>query len=125
MNIFQMESNFIKISQIKKFWDILNKDYRRFKSLLKDADEACVAFDTNQWESLFLYSIVKDGVSIKVVKEKLIKGGIHEKTINECFYNILKARRKIELGQWSWNEIEEYDIAEENIKKTSTKFCFI
>ena len=43
-----MESNFIKISQIKKFWDILNKDYRRFKSLLKDADEACVAFDKNQ-----------------------------------------------------------------------------
>ena len=28
-------------------------------------------------------------------------------------------------GMWSWNEIEEFDIPLEEIKKSSTKYSFI
>ena len=45
--------------------------------------------------------------------------------MNDLFYTILKYKYKTEKGIWSWNEIEEYDIPLEMIKKTSNKFKFI
>ena len=34
-------------------------------------------------------------------------------------------KKKSEDGMFSWNEIIEWDIPEEDIKKPSTKFSFI
>jgi len=45
--------------------------------------------------------------------------------MKDLFYTILKYKNKMKEGIWSWNEIEEYDIPMEMIKKTTTKFNFI
>ena len=108
------------------FWIILKKEFRHFKSYLKDYDEEqFLNYNEGQFECLFLYSIVNDTPVMKKIKKKLMNNGFEEKYVNELFYNIMKYKHKIETKCWSWNEIEDYDIPLDMIEKTTTKFCFI
>ena len=108
-----------------QFWEILNKDFRKFKSYMLDTDDDFFSYNQHQFEALFLYTIVNDGNTMKKIKTKLVNNGMDDKYINEVFYNIMKYKYKLTNGVWSWNEIEEYDIPIDEIKKTTTKFCFI
>jgi hypothetical protein len=110
----------------ENFYNILNKDFRKFKSFLLDEKyEVFKNHSTNDFQELFLYAIVDNAYAMKSVKNKLLKFNIHEKDINKCFYTILKFRYKLENGLFSWNEIEEWQIPYDQIKKTTTKFTFI
>ena len=114
------------ISVDNNFWIILKKDFKKFKSYLKDYDEEkFLNYTEGEFESLFLYSIVNDIPAIKNIKKKLMDNGLEEKYINTLFYTIMKYKHKIDTKIWSWNEIIEYDIPMDMIEKTTTKFCFI
>ena len=109
----------------ERFYNILNKDFRKFKSCLLDENyELFNKYDKKELEVLFLYSIVDNPNGMKSVKKKLLKNNINEKEINNLFYTILKFKYKQERGLWSWNEIEEMDIELDSIKETSTKYSF-
>ena len=114
------------ISIDNNFWIILKKDFKKFKTYLKDYDEEqFLNYTEGEFESLFLYSIVNDIPAIKKIKKKLMDNGLEEKYINTLFYTIMKYKHKIDVGKFSWNEIEEWDIPMELIKSTTTKFSFI
>ena len=114
------------ISIDNDFWIILKKEFKKFKSYLKDYDEEqFLNYNEGQFECLFLYSIVNDTPTMKKVKKQLINNGLEEKYINDLFYTIMKYKHKVDNKMWSWNEIIEYDIPMELIEKTTTKFCFI
>ena len=108
------------------FWIILKKEFKKFKSYLKDYDEEeFLNCKEGQFECLFLHSIVDDNPTMKKIKNKLMYNGLEEKYINNLFYNIMKYRHKVEVGKFSWNECIEWDIPMEFIKTTTTKFSFI
>tara|TARA_R110000824_G_scaffold15163_3_gene63954 strand:+ start:283 stop:633 length:351 start_codon:yes stop_codon:yes gene_type:complete len=108
------------------FWDTINKDYRKFKSFCYDEDYNMFSkFNTDKMETLFLFSMTDNNKCMRDIKKKCMDNGITEKYMNNLFYTILKYKYKTDNGIWSWNEIEEYDIPLEMIKKTSTKFKFI
>lgn len=108
------------------FWDTVNKDYRKFKSFCYDEDYNMFSkFTNDKMETLFLFSMTDNNKCMRDIKKKCMDNGITEKYMNDLFYTILKYKYKTDNGIWSWNEIEEYDIPLEMIKKTSTKFKFI
>ena len=47
-----------------------------------------------------------------------------KKKINKFIYSFLKINHKSEKGIWSWNEIEEWDIPFDKVKKSTTKYSF-
>lgn len=108
------------------FWIILKKEFRHFKSYLKDYDEEqFLNYNEGEFECLFLYSIVNDTPVMKKIKKKLMDNGFEEKYINKLFYTVMKYKHKVVNKMWSWNEIEDYNIPLDMIEKTTTKFCFI
>jgi hypothetical protein len=108
----------------ENFFNILNKDFKKFKSNLLDMDyDVFKNYNKRELEVLFLYSIVDNTNAMKTIKNKLIKS-VMESEINKCFYNILKFKYKQDNGLWSWNEINEWDIPFDEIKKTTTNFNF-
>lgn len=109
-----------------KIFDILKKDIKKFKSKLLDENYDLFK-DTEQDKinNLFLYSIVKNNKIMKKVKIELLNNNITEKEINDLFYKTLKFYYKQEEGIFSWNEIEEWAIDLEDIKKTTTNYTLI
>ncbi len=109
-----------------KIFEILDKDFKKFKSGLYDDDyDLFKDLDKEKMHNLFLYSIVQNSKVMKKVKLKLLKNNIPEKDINDLFYKTLKFYYKYEKGLFSWNEIEEWDIDLNDIKDTSTKYTLI
>ncbi len=109
-----------------KIVDVLSKDIKKFKSALLNINyEEFIKISDERINNLFLFSIVKNNKIMKKVKVKLLSNNIKEKDINDLFYKILKFHYKHEEGIFSWNEIEEWDIDFEDIKKTTTKYTLI
>ncbi len=109
-----------------KIFNVLKKDIKKFKSGLFDENyEEFSKLDEDRINNLFLYSIVKNNKIMKKVKLKLLNNDIEEKDINRLFYTVLKFYYKEEEGLYSWNEIEEWDIDFEDIKKTTTNYTLI
>ena len=111
-----------------KILELLNKDFRKYKSTLIDLDESfIVKFENNHdnmW-NMFMFGICGDkDILVKCIKN-LIEKDCNKKEVNKYFYRYLKMKYKMDNGLWSWNEIEEFDIPLEEIKKTSTKYSFI
>ncbi len=106
--------------------DVLSKDIKKFKSALLNINyEEFIKIDPERINNLFLFSIVKNNAIMKKVKVKLLTNHVKEKDINDLFYKILKFHHKHEEGIFSWNEIEEWNIDFEDIKKTTTKYTLI
>tara|TARA_Y100000401_G_C8325555_1_gene228004 strand:+ start:73 stop:423 length:351 start_codon:yes stop_codon:yes gene_type:complete len=109
-----------------KLVNVLSNDIKKFKSaLLNENYEAFIEISDERINNLFFYSIVKNNKIMKKLKLKLLNHNIEEKDINDLFYKILKFHHKHEEGIFSWNEIEEWDIDFEDIKKTTTKYTLI
>jgi len=109
-----------------KIFDILKKDFKKFKSGLYDDDyELFKDLEQDKLHNLFLYSIVKNNKVMKKVKVILLNNNISEKDINELFYTTLKFYYKYDKGIFSWNEIEEWQIDLDDIKSTTTKYTLI
>lgn len=109
-----------------KLVNVLSKDIKKFKSALLNVNyEAFTEIGDERINNLFFYSIVKNNKIMKKVKVKLLTNDIKEKDINDLFYKILKFHYKQEEGLFSWNEIIEWDIDMDDIKKTTTKYTLI
>jgi len=107
---------------------ILKNDYRIFKRELLDEDDSFYNLFITKPEkmfNLFIFSICANNKVFTTVYKKLVDGGCKKKDLNEFFYKFFKMKYKSENGLWSWNEINELDIEMKDIKKTSTKYCFI
>jgi hypothetical protein len=111
-----------------KILELLNKDFRKYKSTLLDLDENYnEKFENHNDEmwNCFIFGICSDTkILVKCIKN-LIEKGCNKEKVNKFFYNYLKMKYKMDNGMWSWNEIEEFDIPLEEIKKSSTKYSFI
>ena len=71
------------ISIDNDFWIILKKEFKKFKSYLKDYDEEqFLNYNEGQFECLFLYSIVNDTTTMKKVKKQK-KSNLRQKKIEE------------------------------------------
>ena len=105
----------------------LKKDFKKFKSMMLDLDEKNINIfeDEDKAWNLYILSIVWDNnTMIKCIK-KLIKNGVNQKVINDYFKNFIKMKYKMQNGIWSWNEIDEYDIDFNDVKKTRTNMSFL
>tara|TARA_R110002050_G_scaffold114888_1_gene230800 strand:- start:778 stop:1128 length:351 start_codon:yes stop_codon:yes gene_type:complete len=94
--------------------ECLTEDYDYFKN--KNQDD---------WNIMYLQSCLLDPKNMKKLKNKLLNGGIESNYINNLFYIILKYNYKYDVGNFSWFEIQEWDIEPELVKKTSTKYTLI
>lgn len=114
----------IEIDQ--EIFDICKKHIKSFKSECLDADYDYFK-NTNQDEFNILYiqSCLLDPKNMKKLKNKLLNSGIKSKYINDLFYTILKFNYKYDVGNFSWFEIDMWNIEPELIKKTSTKYTLI
>jgi hypothetical protein len=118
-----IEPEIIKILQpdFIKFYKLLRTD-EEFKILLQDKHcegEDDFVFFLNQ----FIQGTLEfKAYGVKLLYEKLVKGGYCKLKTNRFIYAVLKLKHKTKEGLWSWAEIDEYDIPLENIKKTTTKY---
>ena len=111
-----------------KILELLEKDYRKYKSTLLDLDESFYEkFKNNNDEmwNTFMFGVCSDKDILTNCIKNLIKNGCDKQKVNKYFYHYLKMKYKMDNGLWSWNEIEEFDIPLEAIKKSSTKYTFI
>jgi len=112
-----------------KITDILEPLCRKFYSECLDEEESYYEFyktmDQNKRFNNFIITIISDKKTFNNYYKLLINKGCDKKELNKFFYAYMKMKKKSEDGCFSWNEIEEWDIPEEQIKKTSTKFTFI
>ena len=110
----------------QEIFEICKKEIRLFKSKCLDVDyDYFKNKNKDDWNILYLQSSLLDPKNMKKLKNKLLNHGIEEKTINDLFYTILKFNYKYEVGLFSFNELLEWDIEHELVKKTSTKYTLI
>ena len=110
-----------------KILEILEKDYKKFKRTLLDYDDKYLEDfkDKDKMFNIFIFGIVNDNKALKKVINKMINQGCNKKQVNKFFYKYLKMNYKTITGKWSWNEIEDFNIDFNDIKETTTKYCFI
>lgn len=111
-----------------KILQLINKDFRKYKSTLLDIDETFIEkFNNNPDEMFnsFMFGLCGDKECLSKCIKKLIEKGCIKKEVNKFFYRYLKMKYKMDNGLYSWNEIEEFDIPLDSIKKTTTKYTFI
>ena len=114
----------IEIDQ--KIFDICKSHIRCFKSECLNADyDYFKNKNQDDWNIMYSQSCLLEAKNMKKLKNKLLNGGIESKYINDLFYKILKYNYKYEVGNFSWFEIEEWDVPLESVKKTSTKYTLI
>ena len=108
--IFEICKSHIKIFKS----ECLEADYNYFKDKTQD-----------EWNIMFIQSCLLQPKNMIKLKHKLVSGGIQSKYINDLFYTILKYNHKYEQGLFSFNEINEWSIEPEMVKKTTTKYTMI
>ena len=98
-----------------KILEILEKDYKQFKRILLDLDDKYLEDfkDKPKMFNVFMFGIVNDNKTLSTIIKKMVKEGCNQKEVSKMFY------------RWSWNEIEDFNIDLEDIKETTTKYCFI
>ena len=101
-----------EITTLKKL--VLETEYDNFKDFTK-----------NNWNMFYLQAMCFKPKNMKILKDKLLDNGIDEKYINNLLYKILKHDYKYENGIFSWNEIEEWNIDIDDVKKTTIDYTLI
>ena len=111
-----------------KIIELLDKDYRRYKTAVLDLDDSFISEfenDPDKMWNTFIFGICNDNSCLVNCIKYLIKHGCNKEKVNKFFYNYLKMKHKCELGLFSWNEISELDIDLDAIKDTTTTYKFI
>tara|TARA_R110000824_G_scaffold4745_2_gene22604 strand:- start:4 stop:378 length:375 start_codon:yes stop_codon:yes gene_type:complete len=89
-------------------------------------DNDCLGENDHEY-FIMLYLIqglTKEHNGVKLIHNKLLNAGVKKNKINKFIYSFLKINHKTEKGQFSWNEIEEWDIPFDKVKKSTTKYSF-
>ena len=71
----------------------------------------------------YIFGILSEPKGLKILNTILIKKRkIDEKLVHDFLTYSLKMKYKIDNGIWSWNEMYDYNIPFEEVKKPSTKY---
>ena len=96
--------------------NVLDKDFRKFKSRLFDMEDGFYEEYKNNnnadetFYNYFIYAILNEPFTLQKVYKKLVNAGCDKKKINDLFYKHLKFQHKANTNQWSWNELNELDL---------------
>tara|TARA_R110000796_G_scaffold244357_1_gene367399 strand:- start:882 stop:1250 length:369 start_codon:yes stop_codon:yes gene_type:complete len=114
-----------------KIGNILEKDFKKFKSKLFDLEDGFYEeyknnnFNDDTLYNYFIYAIINQKGILQKVYKKLMKANCDKKKINEMFYTHLKFQHKATTMQWSINELCELDLdiaPDVDVKFTNYKF---
>ena len=107
--------------------EILEEDLDKFKKYIMEANsEEFSEYSEEKLFSLYIFSLLDNMSALKQVKDKCIKSKkISEKKFNEFIYLSMKYIHKINLGIWSWYEINELNIDFEEVKSTTLTYTIL
>ena len=107
--------------------EVLADDIIKFKKYVKEINP--IEFETYNSEkifSLFIFSVLDNISALKIVKKKCIDSGkISSTKFNEFIYLSMKYIDKINIGKWSWFEIDQLNIDFEDIKSTTLTYTIL
>jgi hypothetical protein len=112
----------------QKFLTSLANNELEIKNVIKDWDELEAKNDgTLQAKVIHVFIVYtfqsKHGVSR--LRKLLVDGGASIKLANSFIYDFLRLQHKTKMQQWSWNEIEEFNIPLEEVKTTTSTYTVI
>ena len=114
-----------------KIENVLDKDFKKFKSRLFDMEDSFYQEYKNNnnadetFYNYFVYAILNEPFTLQKVYKKLVNAGCDKKKINDLFYKHLKFQHKANTNQWSLNELSELDLdipLDVDIKFSNYKF---
>lgn len=110
-----------------KITDILEKSMKLFYRTVLDEEPEYYDYyktlDKNERFNNFIWIILEDKKTFKNFYNLLIDSNCKKNEINDFFYKYLKMKQKSEKKIWSWNEIDEFNIDDPEIK-TTNKYKF-
>ena len=75
---------------------------------------------------VYIFSVLDNMNALKIVKNKCINSGkLSSKKFNEFIYLSMKYVDKINIGKWSWYEINELNIPIEEVKSTTLTYTIL
>ena len=112
----------------QKFLTSLANNELEIKNVIKDWDELEARQDGSLQARVIHCFIIytfqsKHGVSR--LRKLLVDGGASIKLANSFIYDFLRLQHKTKMQQWSWNEIEEFNIPLEEVKTTTSTYTVI
>lgn len=71
----------------------------------------------------YIFGILSEPKGLKILNTILIeKRKIDKKLVHDFLSYSLKMKFKMDKGLWSWNEMNEFNIPFDEVKKSSTKY---
>jgi len=108
--------------------EILHDDLIKFKKYVNEINSDELNDDDNDDKllSLFVMTVINDMSVLKQVKKKCIDSKkIDSKTFNKFIYISLKYIHKLEIGCFSWYEIDQLNINFEDIQSTTLTYTIM
>ena len=108
--------------------EILEDDLKQFKKYILNINSDELDDDDNDDKlfSLYCFSLFDNMSALKQVKKKCIDSKkISEKDFNSFVYVSLKYIHKLEIGCFSWYEINELNIDVNDIKSTTLTYTIL
>ena len=92
--------------------------------IMNDNNCKCIDTDYNYFIMFYLIQAISQKGGVQMLYNKLIDGGVGKKNTNKFLYDLLKMDLKTDKGIFSWNEIEEWNLDFDVVKKSTTKYSF-
>jgi len=108
--------------EMVKFYTKIRENESMFKVMCEGAEEYGEEGEASYWFMLFIQLWLKQG-GMKSILEFLDRADIEREISKSFVYSLLKLNHKSEMGMWSWNEIEEFNIDCEDIKNCTSKYA--
>ena len=89
------------------------------EQIINDPNCDNIEEDYNYFVMFYLIRSISEKGGFKMLYQKLIDGGIDKKIVNKFLYSLLKLDYKTEKGIFSFNEIEEWELPYDVVKKTT------
>jgi len=107
--------------------EVLSEDIILFKKYVMEINPIEFSeYSEEKLFSLYIFSLLDNVKALKIVKNKCISSKkISEKKFNEFIYLSMKYIHKINLGLWSWFEINELNIDFQDIKSTTLTYTIL
>ena len=108
--------------------EILHDDLKKFKKYIVNINPSELTDDDDDDKlfSLYCFSLFDNMSALKQVKKKCIDSKkISEKDFNSFVYVSLKYIHKLEIGCFSWYEIDQLNINFEDIQSTTLTYTIL
>ena len=107
--------------------EVLLEDIAKFKRYVMEINPIEFSeYNEEKLFSLYIFSVLDNMNALKIVKNKCINSGkLSSKKFNEFIYLSMKYVDKINIGKWSWYEIDQLNIDFEDIKSTTLTYTIL